>query len=74
MVDIGQVWVLRWSLRKSSELTSKAITDTLQIGVYAALGFVQALLMFIFSIMLTVFGTHASKVMLHRAIVRSTLR
>lgn len=70
MVDIGQVWVLRRSIRKSSELTSKAITDTLQIGVYAALGFIQALLMFIFSIMLTVFGTHASKVMLHRAIVR----
>ena len=40
------------------------------VGGYAALGFVQALLMFIFSVALSVFGTQSSKVMLHRAITR----
>lgn len=41
-----------------------------QIGTYAALGASQAISMFIFSVALTVFGTEASKVMLHRAITR----
>ena len=40
------------------------------IGVYAALGVVQAALMFAFSVTLTVLGTKASKVMLNRAITR----
>jgi ABC-type multidrug transport system fused ATPase/permease subunit len=40
------------------------------IGVYAALGVSQALLMFAFSVALTVLGTKASKVMLNRAIHR----
>ncbi|KXT18138.1 hypothetical protein AC579_7720 [Pseudocercospora musae] len=40
------------------------------IGVYAALGVIQALLMFSFSVALTVYGTKASKVMLHRAMTR----
>jgi ATP-binding cassette subfamily C (CFTR/MRP) protein 1 len=40
------------------------------IGVYAALGASQALLMFAFSIAVSVFGTEAGKVMLHRAITR----
>ncbi|EOD49308.1 putative abc multidrug transporter protein [Neofusicoccum parvum UCRNP2] len=40
------------------------------IGVYAALGFSQALLMFVFSVALSVFGTKGSKVMLHQAITR----
>lgn len=40
------------------------------IGTYAALGVVQALLQFAFSVALTVYGTKASKVMLHRAITR----
>jgi ATP-binding cassette subfamily C (CFTR/MRP) protein 1 len=43
------------------------------IGVYAALGAVQAFLMFSFSFALTIFGTRSSKVMLHSAIMR-TLR
>ncbi|KAF2644264.1 hypothetical protein P280DRAFT_228439 [Massarina eburnea CBS 473.64] len=40
------------------------------IGVYASLGFSQALTMFLFSIAVSVFGTEAGKVMLHRAIHR----
>lgn len=43
------------------------------IGVYAALGTVQALLMFAFSLMLTMFGTTASKTLLRKAVTR-TLR
>lgn len=38
------------------------------IGVYAALGFSQALLMFIFATMLSTAGTNASKVLLHKAL------
>jgi len=41
------------------------------IGVYAALGASQALMMFLFSISLTMMGTRASKVMLNRAITRA---
>ena len=40
------------------------------IGVYAALGTVQALLMFAFSVLLSYLGTTASKVMLRRAMGR----
>ena len=40
------------------------------IGVYASLGFSQALMMFVFSVSLTVFGTRASKLMLHNAVTR----
>ncbi|KAF1953987.1 multidrug resistance-associated protein 5 [Byssothecium circinans] len=40
------------------------------IGAYAALGFSQALMMFLFSISVSIFGTEAGKVMLHRAIHR----
>ncbi|KAF2237628.1 ABC multidrug transporter-like protein [Viridothelium virens] len=40
------------------------------IGVYAGLGAVQALLIFLFSVSLSVFGTRASKVMLQQAIYR----
>ncbi|TVY81597.1 Multidrug resistance protein fer6, partial [Lachnellula suecica] len=43
------------------------------IGIYAALGAVQAFLMFAFSFSLTIVGTNASKKMLNRAITR-TLR
>lgn len=40
------------------------------IGAYAALGVVQALLQFAFSVTLTVYGTKASKVMMNRAMYR----
>ncbi|KAI9852566.1 MAG: hypothetical protein M1824_001855 [Vezdaea acicularis] len=41
------------------------------IGAYAGLGVVQALMMFIFSVALTVTGTQASKVMLGKAMKRA---
>ncbi|EMC91328.1 hypothetical protein BAUCODRAFT_39495 [Baudoinia panamericana UAMH 10762] len=40
------------------------------IGIYAALGVVQAALLFIWSVALTVLGTRASRVMLQRAMTR----
>ncbi|KAF1815867.1 hypothetical protein P152DRAFT_390622 [Eremomyces bilateralis CBS 781.70] len=40
------------------------------IGVYAGLGFSQAVVMFLFSVSLSVFGTEASKKMLARAITK----
>lgn len=48
-------------------------TTGVYIGVYAALGTVQAFLMFAFSLMLTMFGTTASKTLLRKAVTR-TLR
>lgn len=41
------------------------------IGVYAALGVAQALLLFCFAVMLSIFGTNASRVMLRRAVTRA---
>lgn len=40
------------------------------IGIYAALGVVQAFLMFAFSVMLSILGTRSSKVMLRQAVTR----
>ncbi|KAI9797008.1 MAG: hypothetical protein M1833_005841 [Piccolia ochrophora] len=40
------------------------------IGTYAALGVIQAVLMFVFSVALSVLGTTSSKVMLEQAITR----
>ncbi|KAL7949002.1 P-loop containing nucleoside triphosphate hydrolase protein [Trichoderma barbatum] len=40
------------------------------IGIYAALGAIQALLTFLFSVMLSVLGTNSSKVMLREAMFR----
>lgn len=40
------------------------------IGVYAGLGALQALLMFLFSVLLSVLGTNASRVMLREAVTR----
>lgn len=40
------------------------------IGIFAALGFFQAFMMFIFSVSLTILGTRASKVMLREAVNR----
>lgn len=40
------------------------------IGIYAGLGASQAIMMFLFSLSLTLLGTISSKVMLHRAITR----
>ena len=40
------------------------------IGVYAALGVVQSMLMFAFSVSLTILGTTSSRIMLNRAMTR----
>ncbi|KAK4072430.1 hypothetical protein Trihar35433_4494 [Trichoderma harzianum] len=40
------------------------------IGIYAALGALQAMLMFLFSVMLSILGTNSSKVMLREAMFR----
>lgn len=47
------------------------VTRAVYIGAYAALGFSQALLMFLFSISLTFLSTNASKTMLNRALTRA---
>ncbi|KAI1106117.1 ATP-binding cassette transporter protein YOR1-like protein [Jackrogersella minutella] len=49
------------------------LTTGVYIGVYAGLGTVQALLLFLFSVMLAVFGTNASRTLLTQAVTR-TLR
>lgn len=46
-------------------------TNPSQIGIYAGLGVIQAVMMFVFSVTLTIFGTNASKVMLNRAMSRA---
>ncbi|KAI1805517.1 P-loop containing nucleoside triphosphate hydrolase protein [Daldinia bambusicola] len=49
------------------------LTTGVYIGVYAGLGTLQAILMFIFSLLLSIFGTNASKALLKQAMSR-TLR
>ncbi|KAI1503509.1 P-loop containing nucleoside triphosphate hydrolase protein [Biscogniauxia marginata] len=61
------LWLSYWS---SDEF---GFPEGVYIGVYAGLGTAQALLMFSFSLMLTVFGTNASKHLLKQAMTR-TLR
>lgn len=46
------------------------LSEGTYIGVYAGLGFSQALLLFMFSTVLSVSGTNASRTLLHRAITR----
>ncbi|KFY46523.1 hypothetical protein V495_02419 [Pseudogymnoascus sp. VKM F-4514 (FW-929)] len=64
---VTSLWLSWWTSDKFG------FPSSTYIGVYAALGVTQALLMFAFAVSLTVFGTTASKVMLNRAITR-TLR
>ncbi|KAK0642289.1 ABC transporter C family member 10 [Lasiodiplodia hormozganensis] len=61
---VTSLWLSWWTSNKFG------YSEGIYIGVYAALGFTQALLMFIFSVALSVFGTKGSKVMLHQAITR----
>ncbi|OCL11568.1 hypothetical protein AOQ84DRAFT_229156 [Glonium stellatum] len=61
---VTSLWLSWWTSDKFG------YPEGVYIGVYAALGFVQAFLMFIFSVFLSVYGTKAGKVMLHRAINR----
>jgi ATP-binding cassette subfamily C (CFTR/MRP) protein 1 len=58
------LWLSYWTSNKFG------FSEGQYIGVYAALGVVQALLMFAFSVTLSILGTTASKVMLQRAMTR----
>ncbi|KAI1462199.1 ATP-binding cassette transporter protein YOR1-like protein [Annulohypoxylon moriforme] len=61
------LWLSYWTSDKFG------LTTGIYIGVYAGLGTLQALLMFIFSVLLAVFGTNASRTLLRQAVTR-TLR
>ncbi|PSK55267.1 hypothetical protein B9Z65_2656 [Elsinoe australis] len=61
---VTSLWLSWWTSNKWGFSTGQ------YIGVYAGLGVLQALLLFAFSVTLTVFGTNSSKVMLHRAVTR----
>ncbi|KAI0914134.1 ABC transporter family protein [Ustulina deusta] len=61
------LWLSYWTADKFG------YSQAVYIGVYAALGTGQAIFLFLFAIMLTVFGTRASKALLRQAVTR-TLR
>ncbi|KAI1180948.1 P-loop containing nucleoside triphosphate hydrolase protein [Nemania sp. FL0916] len=61
------LWLSYWTADKFG------YSQAVYIGVYAALGTGQAIFLFIFAIMLTIFGTRASKALLKQAVTR-TLR
>jgi ATP-binding cassette subfamily C (CFTR/MRP) protein 1 len=61
---VTSLWLSYWTSNKFG------YSSGAYIGAYAAFGFSQALLMFLFSFSVSVFGTEAGKVMLHRAITR----
>ncbi|KAG6133513.1 hypothetical protein E4U38_002770 [Claviceps purpurea] len=58
------LWLSWWTSDKFGYSTG------MYIGIYAALGAIQALLMFLFSVTLSVLGTKSSKVMLRDAVHR----
>jgi len=58
------LWLSWWTSNKFG------YAEGTYIGVYAGLGFVQALLMFAFSVNLSIFGTRASRVLLQQAMRR----
>ncbi|KAF7856926.1 hypothetical protein EAF04_009686 [Stromatinia cepivora] len=59
------LWLSWWTSNKFGYSTA------VYIGVYAALGAGQALLLFLFALSLTILGTIASKVMLSKAITKA---
>ncbi|KAL8899871.1 MAG: hypothetical protein Q9192_001361 [Flavoplaca navasiana] len=61
---VTSLWLSYWTSNKFG------YTAGVYIGVYAALGVAQALLMFAFSVSLSVLGTNSSRVMLHNAMTR----
>lgn len=61
---VTSLWLSWWTSNKFGFSTGA------YIGTYAALGVVQALLMFAFSVTLSILGTKSSKVMLQRAMTR----
>ncbi|KAL6699968.1 P-loop containing nucleoside triphosphate hydrolase protein [Trichoderma pleuroticola] len=58
------LWLSYWTSDKFGLSTGQ------YIGIYAGLGAVQAMLMFLFSVMLSILGTNSSKVMLREAMFR----
>jgi ATP-binding cassette subfamily C (CFTR/MRP) protein 1 len=58
------LWLSYWTSDKFGYSTGT------YIGIYAGLGAIQALLLFLFSLSLTILGTTASRVMLNKAIYR----
>ena len=61
---VTSLWLSWWTSDKFG------FTEGQYIGAYVALGVIQALLMFAFSVSLTTLGTRASRVMLHKAMTR----
>ncbi|KAH8655837.1 P-loop containing nucleoside triphosphate hydrolase protein [Xylariales sp. PMI_506] len=61
---VTSLWLSWWTAGQFS------LSEGTYIGIYATLGCVQAILMFLFAVSISVFGTEASKVMLKRAITR----
>lgn len=61
---VTSLWLSYWTSNKFHLATGE------YIGIYAALGVVQAALLFIWSVALTILGTRASRVMLQRAVAR----
>ncbi|CAG5183645.1 uncharacterized protein ALTATR162_LOCUS10684 [Alternaria atra] len=61
---VTSLWLSYWTSDKFG------FSEGAYIGAYAAFGFSQALFMFFFSFSVSIFGTRAGKVMLHRAITR----
>ncbi|KAJ8108032.1 hypothetical protein OPT61_g8455 [Boeremia exigua] len=61
---VTSLWLSYWTSDKFG------YSEGAYIGAYAAFGFSQALLMFLFSWAVSVFGTEAGKKMLHMAITR----
>lgn len=59
---VTNLWLSYWTSNKFGMSTGA------YIGIYAALGVAQAVLMFAFSVALSIYGTTASRVMLHRAV------
>lgn len=58
------LWLSYWTSDKFG------LSEGTYIGVYAALGAFQALMMFLFSVLLSILGTNSSKVMLRQAVTR----
>ncbi|KAL8850054.1 MAG: hypothetical protein Q9221_004980 [Calogaya cf. arnoldii] len=61
---VTSLWLSYWTSNKFG------YSAGVYIGTYAALGVAQALLMFAFSVSLSVLGTNSSRVMLHHAMTR----
>lgn len=58
------LWLSYWTSKRYP------LSDGQYIGIYAGLGALQAILMFVFSLLLSILGTKSSKVMLRQAVTR----